>query len=175
MRKLHVFTLLVSFFMVSCKPVIFKNSEPKHKEALLEFPDFLLGKYIETKDKRDTLTIAKNSFEYKLLNEVQILSANKLELKQYKDYFLINIKGKGYWNVISFTYKKNKIFVYFIVVEKGKEEESIDEIKEIIPVNEILSNTGILDAYLIDPTEKELQELFAKAIFREVIVFKKLK
>ena len=138
--------------MVSCKPVMFKNSEPKHKEVLLEFPDFLLGKYIETKDKRDTLSITRNSFEYKLLNEEQILSPNKVELKRFNDYFLINIEGKGYWNVISFKQIKNRIFVYYIVVEKGKEEGSIDEIKEITPVNEILSNTGILDAYLIDPT-----------------------
>ena len=88
---------------------------------------------------------------------------------------MVNIKEKSYWNIISFSYKNYKIFVYYIVVEKEKEKEIIDKIGEITLTEEKLTNSGIVDGYLIDPTEKELQELFDKDIFKEIIVFEKLK
>ncbi len=189
-------TLLISvvvLFLASCSNISFENSMPQNTESFNTFPKELIGTYFD--GQKDTLKIYETCFVYGKLDR-SILYMNDtlkkgfVELKHFNNYYMLNkynAKTK-IWQIIPFTFNNGEIEVYSANLDKQKEQlrasgdttanisTIIEQIEKITPVK-IIDKPGEneIKDYIINPTNKELEELFEQGYFMKTIIFKKIK
>ncbi|RLD63817.1 MAG: hypothetical protein DRJ01_02795 [Bacteroidetes bacterium] len=179
MKKLFLFSVVLLTIITSCTTVAFETPQPKNSDELSEFPQELIGIYID-KDS-DTLTIKKNSFKYgnkktTAFHMEEKLTPNKIILKKCEDSFVINLRdtSSNIWNVFIFKKNKKNILVYYIDLGKDNKEEIINNLKDITTAKEIKNKKGEIEKYIINPTKKEFKLLIDSKIFSKVNEFKQL-
>lgn len=189
MKRIINLLIVTSIVLTSCSTVEFKEITPKKGNELKSFPEELIGKYTDMQNK-DTLTINKTDFEYgekeTLFHLAGNLSDNKTVLKKTKDFFILNAKTDNAknWGLIPFKYKNDKIFVYYLILDtetKDKKEAAkyrkvkLERLSLITNVEPIKDTTNQLDNYVINPTDKEMNEILNSDFFVKIIEFKRLK
>ncbi|MHA6280951.1 hypothetical protein ACXYMT_12295 [Salinimicrobium sp. CAU 1759] len=172
--KMHIFFLLLAVLLTSCTAVKFQDPQPKGTAILQEFPQKFLGTF--TSDESDTLRITKDSFRFSDGKEIEFaaeLSAENTVLKLHKNTYILNLKDNGSWDVFPIKFSPNKITVYFADI--NSKTERLLKAKHPETVQEIRTEDGKLDHYLIDPSAKEFDRLLKKKLFSEQVEFKRLK
>jgi hypothetical protein len=173
MKKLTLF-LLLALLLTSCTAVKFENPQPDGATALTEFPQKIMGTF--TSDESDTLRIMKNSFRFSDGKEIDFeaeLSAENTVLKLHRNTYILNLKDNGTWDVFPIKFSTNKITVYFADLKSGTEK--LLKANHPEAVQEIRTEDGKLDHYLIDPSVEEFDRLLKKKLFNEKVEFKRLK
>ena len=173
MKKLFNFMFL-ALLLTSCTAVKFENPQPAGAMALNEFPQKIRGTF--TSDESDTLMITNDSFRFsdgKEINFSAELSAENTVLKLHKNTYILNLKDNGSWDVFPLKFSKNKITVYF--ADLNSKTESLLKAKFPEAVQEVRTEDGKLDHYLIDPSATEFDRLLKKKLFFEKVEFKRLK
>ncbi len=173
MKKLLLFMFLAQY-LASCTAVKFENPQPAGAKSLNEFPQKILGTF--TSDESDTLRITNNSFRFsdgKEINFEAELSDENTVLKLHKNTYILNLKDNGSWDVFPLKFSSNKITVYF--ADLNSRTEALLKAKYPEAVQEIRTEDGKLDHFLIDPSAKEFDRLLKKNLFFEKVEFKRLK
>ena len=178
MKRIFLLGIMISIIITACTTVEFESSVPKNTDLLYEFPENLLGTYLN-KDN-DTLQIDRYEFSYGNKKSIffhinRSLKSEEIELKRFDDNYILNLKEEKSWNIIPFIYDKDKISIYYIGIEKDMEKVIVDKIKGITSIREIKNKDGKVDKYIINPTNKELEKMFEEKVFSEILVFEKLK
>ncbi|MEA1874252.1 MAG: hypothetical protein U9N51_07490 [Bacteroidota bacterium] len=181
--------IVTSIVLTSCSTVEFKEIVPKEGNELTKFPKELIGKYIDIQNK-DTLIINQTDFNYGEKETLFHLSGNLSDentvLKKSNDFFILNAKPNNdkNWGIIPFKYKNDKLFVYYLILDtetKDKKEarkyrkEKLERLSLITNVEAIKDTTNQLDNYLINPTDKEMEQILNGSFFVKIIEFEKLK
>jgi hypothetical protein len=161
----------------SCTDIKYKNSQPNEVDLLSEFPEQFRGTYLNSDG--DTLQIGDVWFRYgndktsPMYTRKELRKGN-VELKKFKKYYVLSLKERELWNIIPFSYKKEKLFVYGIDAEHKKEADIVkDDIEEITKVERKLKSDGKVDKYVIDPTSKEFEDMLDK-VYPKIMDFKKI-
>jgi len=164
MKKVFVLFSAVLLMLSSCTVVMFEVSQPKDVEELKEFPNNLIGVFLDKKN--DTVRITKNSLIYteKKAKVSKSLDSGEIVLKKYNDYYILNLKTENVWEVIPLKCTDKAIFVSYINLGE-KADTTINKIREVMKVKEILNKEGKIDYYLVNPTKKEFDVLIKKDIF----------
>ena len=173
MKKLTLF-LLLALLLVSCTGVKFDSPQPFGAPTLDEFPQKILGTF--TSDENDTLRITKNSFRFSDGKEIDFeaeLSAENTVLKLHRNTYILNLQDNGSWDVFPIKFSSNRITVYFADI--NSKTEKLLKAKHPETVQEIRTEDGKLDHYLIDPSAQEFDRLLKKKLFSERVKFKRLK
>ena len=188
MKTIANFIIAASMVLTSCSTVVFKEVAPKAGNELTYFPKEIVGKYTDVKSK-DTLMIGQTDFQYANKDAFFHLEGNlsdeKTVLKKKNDFYILNVKMEKEpdWLVIPFKYEKDKIYVYYLMIDKDtddKEElrkyrkEKLEKLRSITRVERIKDTISKNKNYRIDPTDRELDELFKNEMFVKIIEFKKL-
>ncbi|MBE9469134.1 MAG: hypothetical protein IMY72_12550 [Bacteroidetes bacterium] len=178
MKKLFLLIVVILTIITSCTTVEFETPQPKNSVELSEFPKNALGIYLD--DNNDTLTILKKSFKYgnkksTVFHMAETLTPNKIILKKYNNYFVLNLRDtSSIWNVIMFRKYNKNILVYYINLGEKNKDEIINNLKNITATKEMKNEKGEIEKYIINPTEKEFKLLIDNEIFSKVTEFKKL-
>ena len=185
MKRIINLLIAASIVLTSCSTVEFKEVIPKKGKELTNFPKELIGKYIDIQNK-DTLTINQTDFQYgkkeTLFHLTGKLSDNKTILKKTNDYYILNVKTDNdkNWGIIPFKYENGKIYVYYLILDtetKDKKEAEKYKKEKLEKLNLITNVELIKDTenYLINPTDKEMDEILNNDFFVNIMKFKKLK
>jgi hypothetical protein len=189
MKRIINLLIVTSIVLTSCSKVEFKEVTPKKGNELTNFPKELIGKYTDMQNK-DTLTINQTDFQYgnkeTLFHLTGNLSDKNTVLKKTNDFFILNAKSENAknWGIIPFKYENDKIFVYYLILDmetKDKEEaekyrkEKLERLNLITNVKPIKDTTNKIDNYIINPTDKEMDEILSSDFFVKIIEFKRLK
>jgi len=177
MKQILLVFSATMIMLSSCTSVKFESAQPKDKEELKEFPDNVLGIYIDT--ERDTLILTSNSFQYgnkksSIFRVDGTLTSGESILKRDNDYYVLSLKDENGWEVITFKYSGKDLTVYYIDLGKDR-EKTIKKLKGILAVKEVKDSEGKVDYYLINPSGKEFETLMAKNIFSRVTTFTRVK
>lgn len=169
-----VFVIAIAILATACTVVRFESPQPAAGIALPEFPEKMQGLFVS--EDQDTLEITPFNFHFRNGDEIQVkgdLSGNETIFKEYKNYYILNLKEEGAWDVFPVKLKKGNVHVYFSATASGA-EELMEELKKTSSVKEIPDADGHFAYYLISPTPEEFQDLIRKNLFDEKIIFKRI-
>ena len=176
MKQLFLILSVALLFLSSCKSVKFEIPQPKETDALIEFPDNLIGTY--QNNNKEKLVISKKTITYgnkdsKIIYISKTLLPDETVLKKCGDYYVLSLKYENYWELILFKTIDKDLKVYYIDLDKN-EENIINNLKEITIVKEIRNNEEKIDYYLINPSKKEFDILLKKEIFSKIVDFNRI-
>ncbi|HPE33656.1 MAG TPA: hypothetical protein PLI65_02555 [Bacteroidales bacterium] len=168
------FALMLLF--TACTTVRFRQPQPSDASEMEAFPDKITGIYLN--ENQDTLKISNESFTYgnektNLFYYSQKLISDSIVLKKWKSYYVLNLKTENYWEVFLFKEGKNIIRVYYITFEE-EDNDFIEKLRNILPVEEVRQENGELEYLLIDPSPKQFNALKKHGFFREIESFTRI-
>lgn len=159
--------------MTSCVEVLFEQAQPARTKSLKQFPDKLLGTYIEETDK-DTLVVTP--FELMGAKEERdstMKISNNFILKKFKGHYVVSRKHEsGLWEVGFIKPGKDGSLIIFTI--DGDDKEKMKQFKSLLEVDVKYDEEGKEDQYIVNPTKKELLKLLKADIFENLGVFKKV-
>lgn len=154
--------------------VRYETPQPAETASLPQFPEKLQGLFIS--EDLDTLEVTQFKFHFRNGDEIQVkgdLSGSETVLKEFKNYYILNLKDEEVWDVFPIKVKNDDLQVYFSATA-SRAEEMMEELKETSPVMEITDEDGDLEYYLITPTSEEFRRLLRKGLFDERLLFKRI-
>lgn len=157
----------------SCVEVVFEQPQPIGAKFETTIPESLQGKYLD-KDG-DTLHVGPTS--YILGKEQQPFHlegklSDKLGVTKYGNHFFLNSKNDSVWTVLMIMrLPENGLKVMMI---DGGDEKAIEKLKNLTLVREVYDHHGEIDAYVINPTPKELDRMVLKGCFSKAETFKRI-
>lgn len=179
MKKL-ILLLATALVLTSCSAVKFEEPQPASAASIPEFPAKMLGTYIS--EENDTLYIEKKHFKYLVKEEGHgdegsvegELAPHSSVLKKVRNTYILNLKDEQGWDVFPFKIFRNKMILYYEAMDT-ESEQLILNLQKTSNVQEIKTEDGKFDHYLINPSAKEFRKLLKKNLFSEKIVFRKVK
>lgn len=172
MKKL-ILSIMTLVGFLSCTTVRFENPQPVDSQQLAEFPLQMQGLFISEED--DTLEVSTYKFSYRNGEDMNItgdLLSQETVLKEFGDYYILNIKDEGVWDVFPLKVRKNRLIAYYSSLESDV-EDLMEELKKTSVVKEIPDTNDQLGYYLVSPSKKEFEFLFEKNLFSEKLTFKR--
>jgi len=180
--KRSIFTLIGILLLTSCSSVRFENPPPKNKKAMLEMPSKLIGNYLDADG--DTLTVTKSSFIFKKDKEKH-LSSDRVELKKYKDFYVLSCKEMLHgdkesslqgWEVILVEMVNDDVLLCYSIntAKTQQEEEIIKKLEDILSIEKLLDVRDEV-YFLINPNNAEFKEILNSDIFTFVLEFNRIK
>ncbi len=181
--------IAIMIFLSSCSSVEFKEVAPKKGEKITEFPKKMIGKYLDAQSP-DTLTITSNYYKIgkqkKMFFSSGKLSQKNTILKKFNNYYLLNLrKEKEHnWSVFPFTFDQDKITIYYFLLDKNTKdkkaakefkEKKIKELRLITNVEQVRDTADKVYNYLINPTDKEVEKIFDKGLYKKIFEFNRIK
>jgi hypothetical protein len=173
MKKL-VTAIATALLAMACTMVRYESPQPAEVPSLLQFPEKLQGLFIS--EDLDTLEVTQFKFHFRNGEEIQVkgdLSGSETVLKEFRNYYILNLKDKEVWDVFPIRLKNGNIQVYFSATA-SRAEELMEELQETSLVREIQDEDGDLEYYLISPTSEEFRKLLKRGLFDERLLFKKI-
>ncbi|NCC72483.1 MAG: hypothetical protein EOM06_03720 [Sphingobacteriia bacterium] len=163
--------------LTACTTVRFRQPQPSDASEMEAFPDKITGIYLN--ENHDTLKISNESFTYgnkktNLFYFSQKLNSDSAVLKKWENYYVLNLKTENYWEVFLFKEVKNITRVYYITFEE-EDNDFIEKLRNILPVEEVRQENGELEYLLIDPSPKQFNALKKYDFFREIESFTRIK
>ena len=184
-------TAIISIMlMYSCASVVFEQSIPKEHEMISSFPQHYRGTFVD--ENNDTLRILSTSFEYGNRDTSQtimrkMLSAGDTELKEFKNYYILNIKDDStYWTVLPMQLLDDELHVLDIdlaalrdsihldIPDVDKEQMLYERLQNITNTKPIRNDKGEIEYYLIDPSKAEFDQLLKEGLYNKTMIFKKV-
>ncbi|MEG9328244.1 hypothetical protein V6B16_09905 [Salinimicrobium catena] len=173
--KKFIFAIATAFLSLACTVVRYETPQPADVASLPQFPEKMQGLFIS--EDQDTLEVTQFKFHFRNGEEIQVkgdLCGNETVLREFKNYFILNLKDEEVWDVFPLRLKNDDLQVFFSATA-SRAEELMEELKEIAAVKEIADEDGDLEYYLIAPTSEEFRRLMRKGLFDERLLFKRLK
>lgn len=173
MKTLPVVIMLLVVF--GCKEISFKEPQPRGKKALSEIPAKLRGTYLlsaENETSTDTLIVGEKGYLI-VSDRKQNLLGDSLVLKQYKEYYFININENPEWLLRVIKKEKNGDLTYMSMdVEENRFSDLLKRLSKDVKIDSI--QTGTEKLYQIDPSPKALLKLIDKGYFRKTMRMQKI-
>ena len=172
--KKFVTAIATAFLAMACTMVRYETPQPAEVTSLPQFPEQLQGLFIS--EDQDTLEVTQFKFHFRNGDEIQVkgdLSGSETVLKEFRNYYILNLKDEEVWDVFPIKLKNENIQVYFSATA-SRAEELMEELQETSSVKEILDEDGDLEYYLIAPTSEEFRKLLKKGLFDERLLFKRI-
>lgn len=176
--------------MYSCASIVYEQSIPKEQEMISSFPQHYRGVFVD--EDNDTLRILSSSFEYGSGDTAhtmmqQTLSLGEMELKEFKNYYILNIKDDStYWSVFPMKLIADTLYVYDIdlaglrdnikldISDDEKEKKLFERLRHITPTKSIRNDKGELEYYLVNPSKEEFDQLLKEGLYNKTMVFKRV-
>ena len=178
MKKI-VLSISLIYLLLSCTEIKFEQPQPKRIKNLELIPEKIQGEYLL--DKKDTIKISSEQIlilkdSLGLEDEVYKLS-DVFKVRYWKKTYFLNIKEKedSVWTVIFIQKNKNQTLSMGFLSFEEKDTESIEKIKSITKLKEVMNESESLDYYLANPSRCELKKLMKQANFHELISLEKIK
>lgn len=165
--------LLVFFLATSCIEVKFETSQPAGIAALENFPESLLGEYIN--EDGDTLIIENKIVS--LLNRKskcdrlfeQDSLCESIILKKWEAYYFLNLKENNLWTTALMEHlNDNQLLVSLIDAESDTVLHKINDVTQLDTIN---SDEGEPIYFIVNPVHAELKELVKKGAFSQQYTF----
>lgn len=174
MKKLILFPVMALIFS-SCTAVKFESPQPSNTPSISQFPSKMHGVFISNNE--DTLFIEQHHFRYSGGQEVSIegdLSTAQAVLKKVNSKYILNLKEENTWDVFPLKASRNKIIIHYANLT-SESEQLIFKVQKSSPVQEIKTEDGKFDHYLLAPTNREFRKLLRKNLFSGKMIFRRLK
>jgi hypothetical protein len=172
--------ILICFFwavlLLSCKEVSYSTAQPAGVKALQQLPESICGEYLirdkATGEIGDTIIIETWGYRTKDVNGKEWLGAGRitdtLVVKQYENYYFINIKEGDQWILRLLKVKNpNKLELLSINLEDDVvREEVLQKLGKRFKVKTHEQNDHVF--YQINPTPAQLISLINEGYFTGV-------
>ena len=172
MKKLIPLLIILSTWM-GCITVEFEVPQPDGSRELKKFPRKFRGSYLNEDD--GLLVITKNSFIAGHVDSIQngeeTFLSDKVILKRYKKYYMLNTLTDKYWESRLVELKDDSLLIYEL---NGEDENVILKLKEITSVKEILDEKGEVKKIIINPTKSEFSDILKAGLFSRILAVKKI-
>ena len=169
----------------SCVEVKFEQAQPAKTPNLKSFPSQLHGKYFvsvsDTTNESDTLIIAEKYFtevtltskKDSTLPKKKVFLSDSLVLKEMDNYYILSFQDKKTWT--SLVIKPIENIGYSILWINGKDENSVEKMKQIAKVKTIKDKEGEIESYILNPKKSVFKKLLLKkGVFTQLYQLKKL-
>ena len=165
--------ILLAFTAGACVTLEYQTPQPLNETNLNSIPYFLQGYYLD--ENNDTLVVTDLGFQYQ--SEASPLSSeaylsDTLIVRPFKNCYTTNIAIESSWLVYLICRQTNgDLLLYTIDVEK---EDVVEQLKSITKVITETDDSGQVSSYLINPSEKEFNQLYESGLFEKSIHFRRI-
>jgi len=90
-------------------------------------------------------------------------------LKKWKGSYFFNQKEGEHWQLLMVKDGPNKSFNAYHL--DGSNSATVDKLKSITKVEEVLSNDGDLERIILDPSLKEFKKIIKFGVFEQIDLF----
>jgi len=165
MKKIEVLLSMLILLAFGYSEVKFEESQPRELNQLQEFPDELVGSYIDTEG--NTTTLEKDKLETQLFTVDLNRSEQEVQLKRYKDYFFLNALEDHGWEVL--VIEKTSANMIQLRTIGDLDDEELMSLARITPTK-ITQKEGLA----INPKITELEQIIESDFFDEVTRMKRI-
>ncbi|MEL6923547.1 MAG: hypothetical protein AAFO94_05815 [Bacteroidota bacterium] len=165
MQKIEVLLSMLILLTFGYSEVKFEESQPRELQELNEFPEELVGEYVNV-DGHLT-KVSKEKMETELFTADLTGQRQGVQLKRYKDYFFLNAQVGEEWELLLIEQKGEGMLQL-----KTMGELSEDEV--YLLSNLTLTRAEDANSITINPAIQELERLIENDFFDEVVRMKKL-
>lgn len=159
--------VMMSFAMLSCMELGFREAMPLNGTDIAEFPVELQGWYVSINDSKDTMEVKSTS-----VSEDRFALDGKNVIRKFGKYYVCNQKKLNRWNIALIKETCRGFALYSFDIDDSKHREII---RELTSVTEIKDEDGGLDYLLIDPSNEEFSRLVKSKAFVRVEKFRRIK
>ena len=167
---MNYFKFLVVFLsFTSCVEVEFKRPMPPNKGTeMKKLPEDIIT-YFKSLDKDSTGNSKLDISEFSSDFDWHEPLLEDIILKKWKGSYFLNQKEGERWQLLMVKDGPNKSFnVYHL---DGSNNATVDKLKSITKVEEVLSNDGDLERIILDPSLKESKKILNSGAFEKVDLF----
>jgi len=165
MKKIEVLLSMLILLAFGYSEVKFEESQPRELNQIQEFPEDLLGSYMDTDG--NTTTLEKGKLETQLFTVDLNDSEQEVQLKRYKDYFFLNALEDHGWEVLVIEKTSSNMIQMRTIGDLDDDE--LMSLARITPTK-ITQKEGLA----INPKITELEQIIESDFFDEVIRMKRI-
>ncbi len=161
--------IIALLFLSSCVEVEFKQPMPPNKGTVLKkLPEEIIS-YFMSLDKDSTGNSKLDISEFSTDFEWHEPLPEDIILKEWKGSYFLNQKEGKHWQLLMVKDGSNKSFnVYHL---DGSNSATLDKLKSITKVEEVLSDDGDLELIILDPSLKEFKKILKSGAFEKIDLF----
>jgi len=161
--------IITALILSSCVEVEFKQPMPPNKGTILDKLPEEISSYFMSIDKDSTGNSKLDISEFNSDFDWHDPLPEDIILKKWKGSYYLNQKEGERWQLLMVKDGLNQSFdVYHL---DGSNSATVDKLKSITKVEEILSDNGDLEGIILDPSFKEFKRILNSGAFEKVDLF----